>query len=53
MFDAAAPVFASEDSLKEFIDSMDQHQKSALYFMLHAVGCRFDPDALSRWRRSK
>lgn len=46
-------VFESEDTLKAFVDALNAHERSGLYMMLHALGCRFDPTALERWRKSK
>lgn len=45
-------IFASEDTLSNFVDALDKQQKAALYELLHASGVRFTGRALSDWRRS-
>ncbi len=46
-------IFASEDTLSDFARGMNKHEAAALYQVLHALGYRYDPTALERWRKSK
>lgn len=44
-------IFASEDTLANFVEALDQKQKAALYELIHASGTRYSGRALSDWRR--
>lgn len=45
--------FVGEDHLAEFIKSLRDTDKDALYLMLHREGCRLDVHAMEKFRKSK
>lgn len=46
-------IFASEDSLSNFVEALDRAQMGALYELLHASGVRFTGRAIADWRRGR
>ncbi len=51
--DHRSAIFATEDTLSTFIESLSKEQAGALYQLLNARGCRLDGHALSKWRTAR